>query len=117
MHACNFNYAKTYDDIHVIIEWRASMLPIRLEEDHVRLIRGGFFTVHGRDVHQRVVVVCRPSVSIRLGLTDPAAISASVLYVAFYVMNYMQKDGLSENNIVIMDLEHAHPWSLPIRAL
>jgi hypothetical protein len=29
----------------------------------------------------------------------------------------MYKDGFIENNVVICDLEHASPWSLPLRAL
>lgn len=117
LHGSGFNYAKTFEDINTIIRWRADSLPIALEEGHARLIRAGFFTVHGRDKHHRVVVVCRPVVAERLGLTDPHVISQAVIFVAFYVINHMQKDGVSENNVVIMDLEQALPWSLPVRAL
>ena len=56
-------------------------------------------------------------VAERLGITDPEPMSMVIWYVAFYVMNYMQKDGISENGIVIMDLEHAIPWNLPVRAM
>jgi hypothetical protein len=74
LHAAGFNYAKTYDDINIILRWRASMLPVVLDEPHARLIREGFFTVHGRDKHHRVVAVCRPLVAVRLGLSDSAVI-------------------------------------------
>ena len=56
-------------------------------------------------------------VAVRLGINDPAVLTTTVCFVAFYVMNHMYKDGAIENNVVICDLEHASPWNLPIRAL
>lgn len=117
LHASNWDYNKTFTDINIIITWRATNLPIKLDDVHARLLRSGFFTVHGRDRQNRCVAVCRPLVAMRLGINDPTVLNTTVCFVAFYVMNYMYRDGVIENNVCICDLEGAAPWNLPIRAL
>ena len=117
LHANHWNYAKAHHDIVEFLRVRATMLPIRLEDIHARIIRSGFFTVYGRDIHHRCVTICKPLNLNRLGITDYEAIKTACLYACFYVMNYMYKDGIIENNVAIIDLEYAQPWSLPIKAL
>jgi hypothetical protein len=70
LHASNFDYAKAFRDINVIITWRAQSLPIKLDQTIATLIRSGFFTVYGRDIHHRVVLVVRPLALNRLGIND-----------------------------------------------
>ena len=73
--------------------------------------------VHGRDKHHRPIVIVRPMVATRLGVADPEVICRTVCFAAFYVMNYMYRDGAIENNICVFDLEKASPFQLPIKAL
>jgi hypothetical protein len=70
LHASNWDYNKTFTDINIIINWRATNLPIKLEDVHARLLRSGFFTVHGRDKFLRPVMIMRPLVLLREGLAD-----------------------------------------------
>ena len=112
MHASNWDYNRTWTDINVILTWRAANLPIKIEDVHARLLKSGFFMVHGRDKHHRPVVICRPMVATRLGIKDPTVICVSVCFVAFYVINHIYRDGKIENNVMIFDLEKAAPWDL-----
>lgn len=108
LHAANFDYAKTWADINGILSYRSSLFPIKLEEVHARLIRLGWFTVYGRDKFLRPVVIMKPMVLARSGIPlEPSEIIHMACYASFYVMNFMYKPGLIENNIMIFDLENA----------
>ncbi len=93
LHATNWDYNKTFTDINIIINWRATNLPIKLEDVHARLLRSGFFTVHGRDKFQRCIAVIHPMAAVRLGINDSAAMTQTICFAAFYVINHMYKDG------------------------
>lgn len=114
--AATWNYAKAYDDCMTIINWRATALPITLDDMHSRLLKSGFFTVHGRDKYQRVVIIYRPCEFYRVGTNIETSCQVAI-FVLFYIMNHMQREGMSENMIMINDLENAQPWNLPIRSV
>lgn len=117
LYGCNWNYERAYNDCMLIVTWRASILPIALEEAHVRLLKSGFFTVFGRDKYGRGVGIIRPLSINRSGITDHLVIMQACCFVMFYSMNHMNREGHVESCIVICDLENAQPWTLPIRAL
>jgi hypothetical protein len=94
LHAANFQHQKAFNDINIIVNWRAQNLPIKLDANVVKIIRSGFFTIFGRDKHCRPVVICRPLALGRIKAEgDTAAINSAICFVAFYVMNYMLKEG------------------------
>jgi hypothetical protein len=69
LHAENWNYTKTHNAIaNVIIPFRYSYLPIKLEEIHVQLLKSGFIMIHGRDKHYRPIIYYRPMVATRMGI-------------------------------------------------
>jgi len=117
LHASNWDYNKTFTDITLIINWRAANLPIKLEDAHARLLRSGFFTVHGRDKFLRPIMIMRPLVLLREGFTDVALITHVSCFCHFYIVNYLHRSGLIENNLFIFDLENVSPFGLPFKMM
>ena len=108
LHASNWSYPKTWDDIQGIINYRKNLFPIKLEESHVRLMRIGWFTFHGRDKFHRPVCVMRPMELVRSGVkTTPEEVITMSCHISFYMLNFMCRPGQIENNIIISDLEQA----------
>jgi len=117
LHASNWDYQKTFTDINIIINWRATNLPIKLDDIHARLLRSGFFTVHGRDKFLRPVMIMRPLVLLREGFLDAEIIKPVACFCHFYIVNYLHRSGQIENNLFLFDLENASPFGLPIKMM
>jgi hypothetical protein len=93
-------------------------LPIKLEEPHIRLIKSGAFTVFGRDKFYRPVIIVKPLIFNNLGFEwNNDDLMLAVSYSIFYTRNHMMQEGKVENFSCIFDLEHAQPWSLPIKSM
>ena len=72
-------------------------------------------TVHGRDINHRPILLCQPMKLVDSGLKlDPKDILNPVVFMMYYVKKNMFVKGKVENFTVLIDLEKASPWKLPV---
>jgi len=111
LHGDDFNYKLSLQNIVDQVKWRESNLPYELADIHVKILNSGVMHIFGRDNFHRSVFVFKPLIAHREGFSNHIeALMTTIGFLTFYHLNHLCHMGKIENNVIIIDLEHALPW-------
>jgi hypothetical protein len=89
-----------------------------LEDIHTQILKSGVIFIHGRDIYHRPIFHLKPLQACKLGFASKVDETIRVIcFAVFYMFKHMCLEGKVENNLNIIDLEHAKPWQLPVKTL
>jgi hypothetical protein len=112
LQAHEYNYATTEISIKNSLEWRKQILPVKLNENIIKILNSGFIYIHGRDNRFRPLIICNPRFYNSNSYSYEDWLN-SVIYLIEYCVNNLMLPGQVENWNIICDLKDVSLYSVP----